>query len=217
MYCVDIPDPYFFIFSSSTPSLLYYSHVPAALIALLLSIFVFLKNKTLLTSKLLLFMAVSFSFWSFFDLILWTNNDSRWIMFFWSIINLFEILVSAATLYFAYVFLSNRDVSYRIKLFVGGLLASFVVAIPMKINLPGINLTDCGAQQGPLLNYFYFLETFFSLWLVMYLISRIIKTHKQERKQAVYFSIGIILFLASFSGANILGSITEKWEILQYG
>jgi signal transduction histidine kinase len=217
MNCVDIPNPFFFIFSSSTPSLLYYSHIPTAIIALILSMYAFVNNKKLLTSRLLLLIAILFSVWSFFDLILWTNNDSRLIMFFWSIINLVELLISVFTLYFAYAFLEKRDAPLGFKIFIGFFLLLFVVLMPTKFNLPGINLTDCGAQQGLLLKYFYVLEAFFSLSLISYLITKIVKAPREERSKILYFSVGIILFLASFSGANILGSILEKWEILQYG
>lgn len=219
MFCTDIPNPIFFIFSNSVPHLLYYSHIPSAIIALLLGFFVYFKTRkeNLIIGKLLLFVSVIFFIWVFFDLILWTNNDSRLIIFIWSLINLLELLVSVSTLYFSYVFLSKKDVSFKIKLFFGILLLVYIVFIPTNFNLAGFTLQDCGVQQSSLFYYYYFLETFFFIWLLGYLIKKIVTAAKEERKITILFSIGAICFLLSFSGANILASVTEKWEILQYG
>ena len=217
IYCTDLPDPNFLIFSTATPVLLYYSHIPTALLALILSAFIFLKNRSSLPGKILSLTALFFALWSLFDLILWTNNDGRVIMFFWSLINLFELLVSLFTLYFSYVFLFGRDVLFKYKMVAGVLISPFIALIPTNFNLPQFLVDICEAQQGPLLKYFYFLEVFFLSWLLLMLFYKIVKASNIERKQVVQFSIGVILFLVSFSGTNLIGSVLGKWEILQYG
>ena len=212
------------------PSLLYYSHIPTALIALLLGFFVFVKDKYSLTSKILLFIAVTFSLWSLFDIILWLTHDNRVSMFFWSLINLTEVLVSAATFYFAYVFIERKDAKVKYKALVGVLLTPFILFIPSAFNLTNFDNSVCEGNQGPLIYYFYFLEAFFSFCLVIYLLSRIIKYWNTDRKkEIIYFSAGIVAFLLSFSGTNILasaltaldinilGSSSDNWKMLQYG
>lgn len=169
-------------------------------------------------SSLLLTLGVLFFVWSVFDLILWTNIDSGVILFYWSLINLVEVLVSVCTLYFAYVFIEKKDLSFNIKLLFVLILFPFVFFIPTTLNLSGFKLEICEADQGVLLKYFYFLESLFSLILINYLSIKIIREKRREKRSAlVYFSIGIILFLVSFSGVNIVSSFTEKWELLQYG
>ncbi len=218
MFCTDIPNPFLFIFSSSVPQLLYYSHIPTVIVALGIGFFVYFKNKQSLISKLLLGIAIAFSLWSFSDLVLWTNNDSRNIMFFWSSINLLEVLVSALTLYFVYIFLEKKDISFKIKLLIGSLLSIFIILIPTKLNIPSFILSICEARQGMMIKYFYFLEAFFSSWLIIYLIRKIKNSSKgDERKKTVCLSLGAVLFLLFFSGTNIYSSITTHWEILQYG
>lgn len=219
MFCTDIPAPFLLIFSKTVPQLLYYSHIPTAIIALVLGFFVYFKNKNggSLVSKLLLFISLTFFVWSVFDLILWTNIDSRRVMSVWSIINLMEMFVSASTLYFTYVFLEKKDAPFKYKLVAGIPLLAYMFFIPTKINVPGFDIPNCEAEQGKLIYYFYFLEIFFFLWLITYLIRKIIATNKEERKMTIYFAIGAVCFLASFSGANVVASLTEKWQILQYG
>lgn len=211
------------------PILLYYSHIPTVLIALFIGFFVFLKNKSL-ASKILFFISFAFSLWSISDIVLFSAHDGRTIMLFWSFINLLEMLVSVSTLYFAYVFLENKDASFRLKVFFGTLLSLFIFLIPTKLNIPSFTSTSCEAQQGILNYYFYFLESFFFVWLVIYLIRKIKNSGKGvARQRIVYFSIGTIAFLVSFSGANIISSALTalnitvfsgnngNWLMLQYG
>ncbi len=206
-------------------SFVYYSHIPVAFISLLVGSFVFLKNKEERSAKLLFFVAVFFSAWSFSDLILWTSVDSRKTVFFWSLINMIENLVSITTLYFAYVFLEKRDLSLRNKMIFGSLFLPFFIFLPSVYNISGFNGVLCEAQQGWLTGYFYFLEVVFFLTLFLYLLRKVVMATGEERKKILLFSFGALCFLLFFSGANIMGSVAsvinpnnpDNWKILQYG
>src|SRR4030042_4867676 len=104
MFCTDIPAPTYLIFSNSIPHLLYYSHIPTAIIAVILSLFVFLKNKSLV-SKILFSISIIFSLWLFSNLIVWANIDSRIIMFSWSLFGIFNPLLFITCLYFVYFYI----------------------------------------------------------------------------------------------------------------
>lgn len=208
----------------TVPSILYYSHIPAGLIAFLFGFFVFLKNRKP-EAKALFAMGAVFSVWVFFDLVLWLAHDSRVIMLVWSFINILENFVSALTLYFVYLFLEKRDVHLRWKLFIGALFLPFLVLLPTEINLKDFDGTLCEAVQGPLVYYFYFLEALFFLWLLGFLAYKMFHSVREDRGKVAIFSVGSILFLLSFSGANIAGSVaaiinpdnSNNWKILQYG
>ena len=218
MFCTDILQPVLYIFSPSTPQLLYYSHLPAALIALILGGYIFIKNKQSLVSTLLLFISVLFLVWSVFDLFLWTNIDSSQMSFVWSVINLVELLISASTLYFAYLFLEKKDAAFKYKLIVSISLLVFIVIIPTGLNLSSFNISNCESNQGLMINYYHFLEVLFLAWAIIYLINKIfLVKEKRDKRLAILFAVGVLCFMASFSGANLLASITEKWEILEYG
>ena len=199
------------------PKLLYYSHIPTAIVMLLLGVFVYARNKESLSANLLFLTALFFSLWVAGDMILWISPDSRMVMFWWSLINLFEVIVSILTFYFAYAFLEQKDSPFWIKPLAITLLLPFMALIPTEWNLTGFDAVSCEANQGGLINYFYFLEGLFSLSLMVYLVRKIIRTPKIHRKQVIVFSLGVILFLLSFSGTNIVASITDDWHILQYG
>ena len=221
MICNDISAPFLFIFSETTPYLLYFSHIPTALIAVFLGLFIYSKTKSDKKNKMsgLLLSVVSLLFftWSFADMVLWTNVDSGWVGFVWSLINFIALLISVFTLYFSYIFLEKKDVDFKYKLFFGVLLGIYLIFIATDVNLLDFNLAFCEPEQGPLVYYFYFLELLFYFWAVGYLIKKNITVGVDNKKVVAYFSIGTISFLTFFSMANIVASITVYWDILHYG
>ena len=106
LMCVESWNPVFLVFTEHAPKLLYYSHIPTAIVALFLSSFVFWKKRTIISGTLLS-LSVLFSIWNFVDLIVWTGADSRIIMLFWSTLYLLQALILVCTWYFARVFLSD--------------------------------------------------------------------------------------------------------------
>jgi signal transduction histidine kinase len=137
-------------------------------------------------------------------------------MFFWSFINLWEILISASILYFIYVFINKKDAPLKIKVIFLSLLFIFVFFIPTQLNLPNFIVSDCEAKQGPLIYYFRFLEALFSISIISYLVVKTIRIKKEEKNQTFYLMIGAIIFNILVSWVNIYGSVTEKWEVTQY-
>lgn len=207
-------------FIQNNSNLLFYSHIPTAITALVLGFFVYFKNKKngFLASKILLLVALTFFLWSMLDLSLWISPDSRVIMFSWSIINFIEMFSSLGTLYFSYAFLEKKDISFKYKIIAILPIILFMLLSGTMFNLKGFDSQNCEAEQGILRYYFYAFEIFVFLSLVFYLIRRIvISNNSKDRRVAVYFSIGVVFFLASFSGTNIIASITQNWEILEYG
>lgn len=205
--------------------ILYYSHIPTAGIALLLGLIVFFKNRRDLASQLFFLMTVVFALWSLFDLILWSSPDSRKTMFFWSMINFLETMVSALTLYFVYVFTEKKDIPVKVKILFIALFLPFLFLLPTSFNISGFNATLCEAQQGKAINYFYFLEGVFFMTILVYSVRKYFSPKTVARHQFLLLATGALLFMLSFSGANIAGSIAavmnpddpDNWKILQYG
>jgi len=92
--------------SGNSAGILYYSHIPTAIVALLIGIFVFIKDSKSLVSKVLLSLSAFFSIWSVLDLFTWVSYDSRVIMWTWSLTGIFDVLLFIASLYFIYVFIN---------------------------------------------------------------------------------------------------------------
>lgn len=216
MFCTDIPAPIFLIISKATPPLLYYSHIPTAVIALFIGFFVLYKNRTL-ASKILLSIAVVFFIWIFLNLIVWTNVDSKLIMFSWSFFGILNVLLFFLSFYFVYVFINKKDISFRYKFFAGLLLLPVILLTPK--NLVGFDLVNCEAQENvAYFNYVFGLELVVSLGILFFSIFKYIKDDGSLKKQIVFLTIGIELFLFSFFITGFLASyMVEKGLITDFG
>src|SRR3990167_67599 len=220
MFCSDLPDPTFLIISDAVPSaLLYYSHIPTAIIALLIAVFVFIKSKKSLLSQILLFLSIIFFFWSFFDLIVWTNIDSRIIMFVWSLFSLLYVLIYAASVYFFHVFLGKKDVSFTKKVvFLSFLLPVFLLCVT-RYNLVGFNMSSCEAIEGEsFTTYYHVLGLLVFFWILVVTTYRFWKEKNIEiRKQVVFLAVGIEFFLLSFFVSSYWASLNDNFKLEQYG
>ena len=108
---------YFLIFSENVfDPLIYYSHLAPLVLSIAFGIYIYVKNRKLLVTKLLLFVILFLSIWLFGDLTLWATEYNNLTMFFWSVINLAEPFVYATSFYFIYVFISGKDLPFSRKL-----------------------------------------------------------------------------------------------------
>src|SRR3989344_6445139 len=143
------PEPFFFFISDHVPSLLYYSHIPAMVLSLLFGMLVFWKNRESIEARLIFFITILFFFWAFFDIILWATNDSRQVMFFWSMQILFELGIYVASGYLAYVFIKEKDMPFFGKILSFSPLVLLAYFLPTKETLSYFVLDEaCEAIEG---------------------------------------------------------------------
>ncbi len=206
--------------SSNPPELglVYYSHIPTAIISLLFAFFVFIKNKKTLISKILLGIAITFSIWLLLDLVTWINPDSRKVFFSWSVLNALNPLFDILCLYFIYVFIDKKDVSLKIKAIWGILFLPVLLIAPTSLNLTSFDTINCLATQNNyFLYYLYFIEILISLWILFVAFNRFRHADKVFKKQISLVTTGIVLFLLSFFVAGSLGDyLAEHGVALGY-
>lgn len=210
----------YLVMSDQVPFLLYYSHVPAIILSLLFGLFLFAQAKRSIQSMIILFVAVLYSLRSFFDLITWATNDSRQVMFFWSMQIFFELAIYIACAYLVYVYFRQKDVPWFGKIILFSPLAVLAVLLPTAHTLSYMVLDEiCEASEGIVaIQYVYGVEVSVLLWILGFSVYRFFKTLEPEvRKQQLFFTFGLAIFLIGFSWANIAGSISERWELAQYG
>src|SRR3989344_5619580 len=138
----------YFVYSSNIPTLFFYSHIPAILVALLVGLLVFLKSGKSKIGISLLTVSILFSAWSLFDLVLWSTNRPAIVIFFWSLQILFEPLVYLMCFYLVYLFIRNEDLAFKWKLLGILLYSPIVILLSSKFNLQGVNLVDCTAIES---------------------------------------------------------------------
>lgn len=205
------------------PHIIYYSHIPTALVAFVLGSFVFFRGRSELVNKLLFFLAIVFSLWSFLDLVIWTNYDSRIVMFAWSVIILMDCLIFIGGFYLMYVFISKRDVSFFMKLLVGAILSPFILFMSSTINVKEFDSVSCNAVDAFIgQEYLYGVEVVVLLFVIFFSLRNVL-TEKDDsnKKKEILFSLGLFVFLSVFFSGNFIASIYETnnflWILSQYG
>lgn len=208
----------YFIYSSNVPALLYYSHIPAIIAALCITFLVLRKSKRVAVTAPLSAMLLLFTLWVFADLILWATNRPDVTMFFWSAQILLEVLIYVAAFYTSYIFISDKNPSFLKECALLIPVAFFVLLIPTELNLTGVELETCYAQENDIIIYFsYALETMLTIAIVFTAFNYYKLGVLEKRRQIFYYTLGILIFLLALTYGNIIGSITDDWVLAQYG
>src|SRR5688572_26401576 len=108
MICYLYPEPSYFIFSPELPELLFYSHIPAMVLALMVGLFVFFNGRKLLLNQLLVIISLCFSLWTLANLILWSNIQSEVLLLVWTLYVVLFSFISIFSVYFVYVFVDKK-------------------------------------------------------------------------------------------------------------
>lgn len=202
----------------------YYSHIPSALISLVIGLLILLKNRTLL-GKILFSISVLFSIWVVSSLITWTSTSSLNYMFFWSLFGLVTASIFILSIYFSHVFLFKKDVSVMVKYFFTVLTLPVFLYTPTVYNLNSFDAVWCVPNENtPFLTYYYSFGAI-AVMSVLYLLYKKIRQSENKAviKEAVVFTTGILLFIAMFLFTGFFASyltdvgITATYDLELYG
>lgn len=211
----------FLLFSENVfDPLIYYSHLGPVLLSFALLLLVLSTVKKQALHYLLISLILFFSVWTILDLILWATEKSEYVMFIWSIMIFFEVLIYAAAFYFFRVFVLQHDMSQWLKLSIVIVFLPLLVLSATQYNLNYFDYTNCDreAVEGGLWSYAYAVEAVFVFLIISTFLSQVTQLkRKGNLKKSLLVASGIIFFLIAFSWGNISGSITEDWSIGQYG
>lgn len=216
MICYLFQEPLYFIYSSDVPFLLYYAQIPATIVALSLSFYVFWNGRKFLLNRLLFLIAILFSTWTISTLIAWTNIHSNLLIFIWTFFGIILGLISVSSVYFIYVFLEKKDVSEKMKKLFLYLLSPILFLSFTNLNTSGFNLVNCDAFEFEWLPYrFYYtsLGILAMVWILFLLIKKYRTSAKDFKKEIILMGIGIELFLFSFFGMEFIASLFTRLGI----
>ena len=219
--CLWEPAPYLIASGNIWGNFIYYSHLFPSLTVLLIAFFVFLNNPKGKAAQALLLLAGVFTAWSLIDLVLWASERSDLIMFFWSILIHFDLLIYIAAFYFIHTLFTDKWPSWKSELFILTLFIPLFLFAHTSLNLVGFDFTNCWreAQEGPLWqNYVYTAELVVAVWILIFAVRKIKHPDNRVRRTELILATGgILAFLISFSIGNIAGSLGTDWELGQYG
>ncbi len=213
LMCADSVPSLLGIFDTSiAPPLLYYAYIPIVLAALIFGVFVFLKDRKSLVSKLFVGITIAFALWVLNVIVQWIAAPNSVIYFAWQLAAILEVLIFLLTIYFVSVFVEHEDISFSKKLFLSGIFLITLVATPTIYNVSFYDLTLCEGSIGPLWYFIYAFEITSLFWIAIIGWNHIKKIGKKEySKENKIVTIGTIIFLFLFSGSNIYGEITQDY------
>jgi hypothetical protein len=217
MICYLYTKPAYLFFLPEVPQILYYSHIPKTIIALLVGTLVYLSGRNNILNKLFFLLCISFSVWTISSLFAWTNLYADFLAFIWPLFAISASLLSILSVYFVYVFLEKRDVHLRTKLIFLLLLLPILLLAHTDVNISGFNLTNCDAfdYEGVWFKKYYTaLGAISMIWISGLLYKKYRQADIQVKKQIIYTGIGIEFFLFSFLSTTFVVSYLVNLGIL---
>ncbi len=213
--CLDASPNFLGIIDTTiAPPFLYYAYLPIIFISLFIGIFIFLKDRKALLSRLALLISITFSAWIINIIGQWINVYANNVHFFWQLTALFETAVFCLTLYFVSVYLNNEDVQQKTKVVSALIFLPILIALPTRFNIQYFDLAQCQGVVGYLWNYIYVLEAL-SVVLVAFMAFRKIKgqgLNGKKKSEVLLITSGAGLFLLIFFLSNVIGEATLNYQ-----
>jgi signal transduction histidine kinase len=197
-------------------NLVYYSHLPALFISVILTIFV-IKNSQELSAKALVALSSTYALWALANLVAWVSSSSLWIMFAWSILGILDIAFYALTLYFVYTFVDRKSPPNYLKYILGILILPVIILTPTVSNLASFDLRYCTAIDQSFNGYLFFPKLVIVLWILGFLINRFLLAPRRERGHIALLGLGVGAFLLSLFVTGYVADTFERFDIEIYG
>ncbi len=195
-----------------------YSHIIPVILSLILGIFLFIKTKYDLFSKVFLTFIIVFSLWLIGDFFAWTSLDYNLVYANWSFLDYQEIVFYILGLYFALVFVKKSDISniYKILLFLGTIPPLIITTTQQSVL--GFNQPICEVFNNDLLGtYKLAIEAIVLTMILIFTIAPLFnKTSWKTKKTNLVVLGSMFLFLSTFGITEYLASVTGDYEMNLY-
>ena len=217
--CGEEAPTFLWLFDLSTPPpLLYYSYIPIVIASLLIAAYIFIKDNRSLKSRLLFALTIFFSLWVVNILVQWVASYNTVLMLGWQLTATLEVGMFLLAFYFAQVFLYNKDISFFWKVILACIGAIVFVLTPTAVNVEAYDLYNCEGIVGFLWNIIYALEPAVIVLIAWSGLHAFQKAPTLAlKKQNALFTVGIVLFLATFFLSNYYGELTKVYEFNLWG
>jgi signal transduction histidine kinase len=198
-----IQDPYCYtqlvVNQVYTPiSLLLYSHLPMAIMSILLGIFL-LKQRVNLETKIFFILSLIFFIFALGDLTEWFVFLGRGVvMYARAILEILDPLLFIFASYFLYILIKKKDVPIFLKILWLLPLIPELVIITTGTNFLNYNWVICEVvENSKLTAYVYYIDIFYAATALLFGLWSIIIS-KNNRKQIVISTIGVGAFISLF-------------------
>ena len=195
-----------------------YSHLVPIVLSIFLAIFVMIKAKFNLFSKIFFAFVATFSVWLIGDLILWTFYNYDLIYASWAPLDLIEIIFYIFGLYFVLVFDNKKDISPFKKVLLILLIIPALYLTITKQSVLGFDQSMCEAISSNFLTtYKLVIESILLLIMFFVMLLPFIRRDATSKKKANLIVIGsMFLLLSIFGVTEYIAATTGVYEINLY-
>ncbi|PJE74318.1 MAG: hypothetical protein COV01_02365 [Candidatus Taylorbacteria bacterium CG10_big_fil_rev_8_21_14_0_10_41_48] len=193
------------------PTLMYYSYGGVICLSLFFSLFVFFKDRSLM-SRSLLSLTIFFVLWVLNEILQWIAADARLVHFGWQLSGLLQLGIVYTVAYFSYLYLYRKPAPFW------HLLVWLLFALPVLVllstpfNMNHFDMAECQSFNGPLWSYIYILQVAIGIYIFTLCSHAWHVANKEQKIERFYFSVGSILLIGAFIGTNIAGDATLVYE-----
>lgn len=210
-YCKDIVD--------GMLSFILYSHIPSAIVTLVVSGYILYKTRTL-AGRILFALAIVFSIWVGLDLSIWLGyGQASTLMTAWSVLGLLTDIMFVLVFYFVYVLVFEKNMPSW--MFIGWfiLLIPIFLFTPTHFNLTDFDIRDCVATENTMFTNYYY-----GIGALVFLLLPIVGYIGWKRRSSVNRAgipmaiIGAELFLLAFFVTGVIAQyLVENNYISDFG
>jgi signal transduction histidine kinase len=197
---------------ATAPQLLFYAYVPIAIVSALIGIYIYAQDRKSLRNRFLLYFLLCFIFYIVNELIQWLASYHGVLMFAWQLTSIFEISLYLSSAYFAYVFVSGKDLPFPGKLALSTIAFVVIALIPTRLNIVSYDVTECEGINGPLWMFIQIIEPIIILSItVICLRSTWREPDKKRRSENLTFTFGFVFFLLTFYASVLYGNLIREY------
>lgn len=197
------------------PTLLFYSYIPIIFCSLLFGLFIYRQNGYSLQGKLVLGIAASFSLWILNILIQWIATPIALVHLSWQLSAIFEMVFFSCAIYFAFVFVREKDISLLSKVLLALPIIIVCLLLPTTLNVVMFDLINCESILGDLWKAIYTFEIVAAAGIAIYGIKEwhAAGVRSDKGKRILFTLLGVSALLAVFALSEIFGEVTRTYEI----
>ncbi len=202
---------------SVAPALLFYAYIPILVVSIFFGVFFFRKNDFGRAGRAFIPVITFFVLWIANIIVQWTAAPHGAILLGWKLTAPIEVGLFLSTIRFVYIFLHpEKDKKIdRLGWLSMAALSSVVILTPSALNIVSYDYMNCEGEIGLLWYVIYALEVF-CVGLIGYWTIRAMHAKSdwsKEKQEALTVGFGTFLFAGLFSLSNIIGEITQSYEI----
>ncbi len=222
LICKDLTPEYFgWITLSGIPSMLFYSYIPAIILILIITFFIYKNNKNEHNHTVfyLSFLSLSATLWMLTTLVQWLSAPVVINIFAWSIIGLFEMFVYIFSLCFFISFVIKRDITLNYKIILGLILLPILLFENFHNIINYFDIDECNGYYNLFYTtYIYTFEILSSLFVIFWGIWRAKKTKVlDDKKQIIFITVAVFLFQILFTLSSVIGEATLVYGVNLFG